>query len=585
MKNEKSNMSGSKLTGAEISAYFRKNPKAKAVKKAVEIALDHGGAMSYAIKEIEKLKKGLHKHPEVKKALQYANESVTYKESLNTMYNILSENYTRNFDLLCNSIKLNKVQQKILDQFINHGTIKNQYVGRVAGVKKEKKFFAAKKAYKGSIENRNEALMRALKVNATQKNILDAYLKTGKVIGKYAGSIAGSTKSTKSYSAFRGFKESYDLLEGNITKSKYYKDRDRKGHEGRLVAVGVKWTDIEKSIIATKFVGKAHMSSFDGSSSNPKEVEVMGDLKALNKIALKLKYSGKVSVDKNPFKEHFEIEEKVGQMRPWKKGWDPAEEDQLRKDKKLKKDLETYAKKKNQIRSIKDAEKHIPYLLNHINTNFGDGKGGKLSDEKFHQLSNAINFYYNYEYLYDSVNEAFEIEIKEYIDVKKIAKAFPKVAALKNDRIIRILQAKLSNDPGYNDILKLYQDNPKAFIDNLKHIAKNDRNLAAPDRLIKTTLGRPARGLTKKQIGEDSVNEAVGRAIKLDWDMGDPREYAADWKDAGVYLDAWVKAKSEIEVSGTDLNLQMWLTDEDEGYGMSTKDAAKLIRKSPRVRL
>ena len=295
MKNEKSNMSGSKLTGAEISTYFRKNPKAKAVKKAVEIALDHGGAMTYAIKTIEKLKKGLSNHPEVKKALRYANESVTYKESLNTVYNILSENYTRNFDLLCNSIKLNKVQQKILDQFINHGTIKNQYVGRVAGTKKEKSFYAAKKAYKGSIENRNEALMKALKVNATQKNILDAYLKTGKVIGKYAGSIAGSTKSTKSYSAFRGFKE------------------------------------------------------------------------------------------------HFEIEE--------------------------------------------------------------------------------------------------------------------------------------------------------------------------------------------------SVNEAVGRAIKLDWDMGDPREYAADWKDVGVYLDHWDPKKHEIEVSGKDMDLQMWLTDEDEGYGMSTKDAAKLIRKGKRVRL
>ena len=112
------------------------------------------------------------------------------------------------------TIKLNKVQQKILDSFITHGTIKNQYVGRVAGVKKEKKFFAAKKQYKGSIENRNEALMKALKVNVHQKKILDSYLKTGKVIGKYAGSIAGSTKATKDYSAFRGFKEHVELLEG-----------------------------------------------------------------------------------------------------------------------------------------------------------------------------------------------------------------------------------------------------------------------------------------------------------------------------------------------------------------------------------
>ena len=204
-------MDGSKLTGQEIAVYFRKNPKAKAVKKAVEIALDHGGAMSYAMKEIEKLKRGLSKHPEVKKALDYANFESVQKESIQTTSKIINENYTRNFELLSNSIKLNKVQQKILDQFIKHGTIKNQYVGRVAGVKKEKKFFAAKKQYKGSIENRTEALMSALKVNAHQRKILDSYLKTGKVIGKYAGSIAGATKTTKSYSAFRGFKEHFEL--------------------------------------------------------------------------------------------------------------------------------------------------------------------------------------------------------------------------------------------------------------------------------------------------------------------------------------------------------------------------------------
>jgi hypothetical protein len=310
--NMKERMDQSKLTGQEISVYFRKNPKAgkdKLVKKAVEFALDHGGAMSYAIKGIEKMKRGLTKHPEVKKALRYANESV-HHESVWTVKGIVQENYTRNFETLCNSLKLNGIQQKILDDFIHKGRIRDQYVGRVAGSRKETRIFAGKKKFTGSIDNRSEALMNALKVNAKQKSILDAYLKTGKVIGKYTGSIAGSTKDTKSYTGFRGFKE------------------------------------------------------------------------------------------------HFEIEEKVGQMRSWKKGWDPAEEEQLRKDKKLKKDLETYAKKKNQIKKIKDAEKLIPYLLNHINTNFGDGKGGKLSDEKFHQLANAINFYYDYDYLwYEQVNE------------------------------------------------------------------------------------------------------------------------------------------------------------------------------------
>ncbi len=72
--NEKPNMDGQKLTGQEISVYFRKNKVTdEFAKLAVKIALDHGGAMNYAIKEIEKLKRGLSKHKDVKKALDYAN--------------------------------------------------------------------------------------------------------------------------------------------------------------------------------------------------------------------------------------------------------------------------------------------------------------------------------------------------------------------------------------------------------------------------------------------------------------------------------------------------------------------------------
>lgn len=211
--NMKERMDQSKLTGQEISVYFRKNPvKDKIVKKAVEFALDHGGAMSYAIKGIEKIKRGLSKHPEVKKALRYANESV-HHESVWMMKGIISENYTRNFETLCQSLKLNGIQQKILDDFIHKGRIRDQYVGRAAGSKKETRIFAGKKKFSGSIENRTEALMNALKVNAKQKSILDAYLKTGKVIGKYTGSIAGSTKDTKSYAGFRGFKEHFEIEE------------------------------------------------------------------------------------------------------------------------------------------------------------------------------------------------------------------------------------------------------------------------------------------------------------------------------------------------------------------------------------
>ena len=73
-------MSGSKLTGQEISTWYRKNKdvdkaarKDRNIKKAVEIALDHGGAMNFAIKKIEKIKRGLADNPHVAKALSFAN--------------------------------------------------------------------------------------------------------------------------------------------------------------------------------------------------------------------------------------------------------------------------------------------------------------------------------------------------------------------------------------------------------------------------------------------------------------------------------------------------------------------------------
>ena len=83
-----SKMGKSKLTGQEIAKYYKDNPKAKqaardkTVKKAIELALDLGGAQSYAIKEIEKLKRGLSKMPVVQQALRTANEEMTSTSSV-----------------------------------------------------------------------------------------------------------------------------------------------------------------------------------------------------------------------------------------------------------------------------------------------------------------------------------------------------------------------------------------------------------------------------------------------------------------------------------------------------------------------
>ena len=85
---------------------------------------------------------------------------------------------------------------------------------------------------------------------------------------------------------------------------------------------------------------------------------------------------------------------------------------------------------------------------------------------------------------------------------------------------------------------------------------------------------------TFKQIR--NINEATGRAITLDWDMGDPEEYAFDWQDQGVYLDDWNKRKMEIDISGTDKDLLKWLVDD---YGMDKREAQNVIRKGKKIKI
>tara|TARA_A200000159_G_scaffold163912_1_gene191721 strand:+ start:957 stop:1676 length:720 start_codon:yes stop_codon:yes gene_type:complete len=78
-----------KLTGREISTYFRRNKVSDAqVKKAVQVALDLGGADSIARKEIKKFYGDkILKSKEVQQALQFANESVIENGQ------IINENY------------------------------------------------------------------------------------------------------------------------------------------------------------------------------------------------------------------------------------------------------------------------------------------------------------------------------------------------------------------------------------------------------------------------------------------------------------------------------------------------------------
>ena len=75
-----------KLTGREVSTYFRRNKvKPGDIKKAVEVALDMGGAMDIASKEIKKFfGDAILKAKEVQNALRYANEE-TFRDDLNDL--------------------------------------------------------------------------------------------------------------------------------------------------------------------------------------------------------------------------------------------------------------------------------------------------------------------------------------------------------------------------------------------------------------------------------------------------------------------------------------------------------------------
>ena len=90
--------------------------------------------------------------------------------------------------------------------------------------------------------------------------------------------------------------------------------------------------------------------------------------------------------------------EDLGEKRPWKKGWSPAEFKAVSNDKKLEKAVEKYYKMKGgkygfKTVTLKQAEKAVPYLINHINANYGDGSGKGDITDKF--LSTAILSHYD----------------------------------------------------------------------------------------------------------------------------------------------------------------------------------------------
>ena len=110
----------SKLTGMEVNAYFKKNKvKDPKVKKAVEVALDLGGAQSVATKEIAKFYGSkILKSKEVQKALKFANESFVDFEVSELSEELLNEkNLMPAIQKIVSDKQAQKVGGVMLDMF------------------------------------------------------------------------------------------------------------------------------------------------------------------------------------------------------------------------------------------------------------------------------------------------------------------------------------------------------------------------------------------------------------------------------------------------------------------------------------
>ena len=113
----------SKLTGQEVANYFKKykikDPK---IKKAVEVALDLGGALDIAGKEIQKFYgRKIRNSKEVKQALKYANESFEMNQLVGILhedvFNLTEKNLMPDIQKIVDTKGAAKVGGVMLDMF------------------------------------------------------------------------------------------------------------------------------------------------------------------------------------------------------------------------------------------------------------------------------------------------------------------------------------------------------------------------------------------------------------------------------------------------------------------------------------
>lgn len=132
-------------------------------------------------------------------------------------------------------------------------------------------------------------------------------------------------------------------------------------------------------------------------------------------------------------------------------------------------------------------------------------------------------------------NEEVVLSVKEdlqevALDQNMLQRQFPNVWATKDSKLYRVLFSLISFH-GYNDNVKAYKKNPKAFIDSLRNIAKNPGKHKELGPNFKQYVEKPKKGqafaeavspaqqaaiaISKKEKGEKPKNEDAEAKAKL----------------------------------------------------------------------
>ena len=339
-------MSGSKLTGQEISVWYRKNKdvdkaarKDKNIKKAVEIALDHGGAMNFAIKKIEKIKRGLADNPHVAKALSFAN----FGEDKDT---------------------ISEGTWAIPDSYEKMQKLQNLYLAKkMPGTKSNAKKFADKLYSLFGDDSFFDDLLR-IEMKPDPKvdlrDILVKHLEDWNMKFKKAGSEIMITHAPKSWWEKEEVEETAKKRKsGNIRPTGLGSPM-----KGKLMAEGVgKMDPMDKAerILNYKI----------------KELQYKTALKTFNEY----------DADPEVKKENSELNE-----RGWKPE-SPAAFDKTMKDKKLQKDIaKFFDTDRHEFMTVKDAEKKFPYMIKYMkNSEFLKINKEKLTDKNLMMVATTMS--------------------------------------------------------------------------------------------------------------------------------------------------------------------------------------------------